>query len=208
MRRVLQAFCWLFCSLFISGVYAQALPVNTLSLLLKSFNTYQANFSQKTLSEQGSVIQTSNGVMMIKRPGHFRWESNKPTKQILITDGKVLWIYDVDLAQATKQMLASRTTIDPAMLLSGSLKDLNASFIVTLRVIGEDKIFTLLPKKQNMGFSKVTLKFHKNVLVAMTVINNLAQTTEFDFSDVELNKLLANALFTFTPPKGVDVVAQ
>ena len=145
---------------------------------------------------------------MIKRPGMFRWVSNQPTKQILIASGDALWIYDVDLQQATKQRLSSRTRIDPAMLLSGSVKNLESAFIVTMKTKKQQTTFTLKPKDSNYGFGKVEMIFDSKKLTAMTVLNNLSQTTEFKFSNIKLDKPLLDSLFNFKAPKGVDVISQ
>lgn len=182
--------------------------VQKLSGLLQSFTTYSADFKQTTSAENGQVLQVGSGKAMIKRPGQFRWQSEKPTQQILIASGNAVWIYDVDLAQATKQSLASRTHIDPAMLLSGSVKNLAESFNVIATASAQNEIFHLTPKKSDYGFKSVTLIFSNNKLQRMLIINNLDQTTEFQFSAIQLNTQLPDSLFQFNPPKGVDVLSQ
>ncbi|MFK3617120.1 outer membrane lipoprotein chaperone LolA, partial [Coxiella burnetii] len=105
----------------LSGIVsAQSDATTQLSQLLSNFRTYQAKFNQITFDGQDRVIQQSHGRVMIMRPGRFRWETDSPTKQIIITNGKTLWVYDVDLSQATQQPLAQKTNINPASLLSGS----------------------------------------------------------------------------------------
>src|SRR3989338_3432080 len=76
-----------------------------LTQLLNGFSTFQAQFTQTTTDVNHQVLQQSSGTMMLMRPGRFRWETQNPTHQIVITDGKTLWIYDVDLKQATKQAI-------------------------------------------------------------------------------------------------------
>lgn len=188
---------------FISQIYAD--PVDQLTAILRSFDTYTADFNQTNESDKGTVISQSSGRTMIKRPGKFRWESQAPTKQIIITDGKMLWIYDVDLAQVTKQTLSSKTPINPAMILSGSAEELTSQFNVSALA---DNVFVLTPKQSDYGFKRVTLKFSNNDLIEMVVVNNLAQTSRFEFSNVQLNTPLPDTLFTFQAPPGVDVISQ
>lgn len=190
------------------SVYGAVSAVDQLSERLKSFSTYQANFKQETFSLQGRLIQKSHGTMKIKRPGKFRWESLKPTQQLLITDGKTLWIYDADLQQVSQQQLLSRTSIDPAMLLSGSVKNLSDTFNVSVQATKGEEIFILLPKKTNFGFKQIKMTFKQGQLTQMVVENNLSQISQFDFSNILLNRPLANDVFTFKPPAGVDVISQ
>ncbi len=47
--------------------------------------------------------QTFKGVMKVARPGKFYWETTAPSKQVIATTGKTVWIYDPDLQQAVRQ---------------------------------------------------------------------------------------------------------
>ncbi|OGO91888.1 MAG: outer membrane lipoprotein carrier protein LolA [Coxiella sp. RIFCSPHIGHO2_12_FULL_42_15] len=201
---------WLasFSFFILSLSYADQSAIDKLSALLNSFSTYQAKFQQHTFSEQGRDIQHSQGSVQIKRPGKFRWKSLVPTQQILLTDGNTLWIYDVDLQQASQQKLSSRVSINPAMLLSGSVKDLSAVFSVSMMGTQKGETFFLTPKKSDLGFKQIVMIFEDHRLVRMRVVNNLSQTSEFDFTNIMLNQPLSDQLFNFIPPKGVDVVAQ
>lgn len=180
-----------------------------LQSLLSGFSTFQADFSQQTFQTNGRLLQQGTGLVKIKRPGKFYWVTKQPTEQHLISDGKKLWIYDVDLAQATSQALASRTSIDPAALLSGGVKNLTAQFTIRTQLTAGDQIFTLQPRQpDNAGFASMQLRFHQKQLVGMTVLNNLSQQSEFTFTHISLNQALPDSWFSFVPPKGVDVVEQ
>lgn len=208
---MMRKFKWFLLGLnlfFMARVFADSTAIAHLSVLLNGFTTYQANFQQRTFSEQGRVIQRSHGSMMIKRPGKFRWVSQSPTQQMLLTDGKTLWIYDVDLQQASKQALSNRVSVDPAMLLSGRIKDLAATFVVSMKLTKKGEVFLLTPKKSDMGFEHISMVFENKELVRMTVVNTLSQNSEFDFTNISLNHVIADKIFHFDPPKGVDVVEQ
>lgn len=191
-----------------SAVFASLPPAQELSQLLKSFDTYFADFTQVTLSEAGKVLQTSKGRMWIKRPGKFRWESKSPTDQVLMTNGQILWTYDVDLAQVTKQKLSDRTAIDPATLLSGSIANLTENFNISTSESKGSVIFVLTPKKSDLGFSAISLTFSNKQLVGMKVVNSLDQTTLFNFNSIKLNTPMPETLFNFKPQPGVDVISQ
>ncbi|AIT63319.1 outer membrane lipoprotein chaperone LolA [Coxiella burnetii] len=194
----------------LSGIVsAQSDATTQLSQLLSNFRTYQAKFNQITFDGQDRVIQQSHGRVMIMRPGRFRWETDSPTKQIIITNGKTLWVYDVDLSQATQQPLAQKTNINPASLLSGSVKDLKQKFTITISPTSDAATFQLVPHLgKSLNFNWIRLKFSKKQLTEMTVLNNLDERSIFQFSQIKVNAPLSSTLFEFKPSRGIDVVKQ
>ncbi|MBW5802324.1 outer membrane lipoprotein chaperone LolA [Coxiella endosymbiont of Ornithodoros amblus] len=190
-------------------VSAQSDATAQLSQLLSNFLTYQAKFNQITFDNQDQVIQQSHGRVMIMRPGCFRWETDSPTKQIIITNGKTLWVYDVDLSQATQQPLAKETNINPAALLSGSVKDLKQKFTITVSSTPDTATFQLVPHLgKSLNFNWIRLKFLKKQLTEMTVLNNLDERGIFQFSQIKVNAPLSSTLFAFKPSRGIDVLKQ
>lgn len=176
-----------------------------LSQLLNHFTTLQAQFTQTTHDAQGNMMQKSMGAVMIARPGRFRFETVKPMHQIVITNGKVLWVYDVALKQATQQPI-EQSQMNPARILSGHVETLLQQF--TVRAISRQNtlIFELIPKKPNQQFHSVEILFTHNVLSGMQIESSAGQTTQFDFSNVKLNAPLSPSLFEFKAPKGVDTL--
>lgn len=198
----------LFLTLFIcTAVFAQA-PVSAsakLDGLLNQFTTFEANFTQVTTDIQQQIMQRSNGRMMMERPGHFRWETQSPSHQIVITNGKKLWVYDVDLKQATEQSTAN-SPINPAKLLSGNTDALLQQFSVHMIPHRNIVVFQLIPKQSNQQFRSAAMVFMHDKLHSMQIENNAEQTTVFHFTDVKLNAHLSPNLFEFKAPSGVDVL--
>jgi outer membrane lipoprotein carrier protein len=182
-----------------------ATPFEQLDTLLSNFHAMSANFAQKTVVKNG-VTKSSAGTMALKRPGKFRWEITQPNHQIVIADGRYLWIYDVDLEQATKRDL-SKDSNSPALLLSGSTSALEQRFeIENFQTKGSKKTFQLKPKSDQDMFQKVMIVFDNDQLSQMSVIDSLGQKNIFSFSGVKINPTLSATLFQFHPPKGVDVI--
>jgi len=182
--------------------------VDQLSQRLKEFKTYQAKFNQMTLSNSGGVAQKSSGTVSIMPPGRFRWETLKPNHQLLVTDGKTLWVYDADLSQATEQPLNKNAKVNPASLLSGSIADLEKNFVVTETTKDQISQFSLIPRTSNLNFHSIKMSFEGQNLVEMQVVNNLGETTYFKFSHIILNKPMSPSDFKFEAPEGVEVVKQ
>ena len=179
-----------------------------LSALLQRYQNFTADFSQVTFTQKGRVIQRSSGRLLLSRPGKFRWEALKPNKQIIIANNDKLWVYDVDLEQATVQKLVPGKSTDPATLLSGNVKELIKNFQVAVRDARGALWFQLLPKQKEGVFKKVLMQFKNNELVGMRVLNNLDQTSIFKFSTIQVDADIDPALFIFKPNKNVDVVRQ
>lgn len=176
-----------------------------LSDLLNQFTTFQAQFTQETTNAQQQILERSSGVMMMERPNRFRFETNNPTHQIVLTDGHNLWVYDVDLQQATKQSI-SNSPINPAQLLSGNVNHLLKQFHVHMILHHTILVFELIPRKPNQAFRSIAMAFSHEKLQRMQIENNLEQTTVFDFSHIKLNAHLSPSLFEFKAPSGVDVL--
>jgi outer membrane lipoprotein carrier protein len=68
--------------------------------------------------------------------------------------------------------------------------------------------FLLRPKNKDMSFKWIALEFQHNQLRSMKVLNNLDETSEYQFKQIEINRPLLPNLFQFQAPNGVDVVNQ
>ena len=89
------------CIKFILGMLLSApvLADNVAKLqqILTETKSLQAAFTQQ-VSSKNNKVQNSNGQLSLVRPGQFRWIYVKPYPQEIISDGKQVWLYDVDLA--------------------------------------------------------------------------------------------------------------
>lgn len=179
-----------------------------LASLLNNLHTMQASFIQTPLT-QAVEGEQQRGQMALQRPNKFRWEITSPNKQLIIADGKTLWVYDVDLEQVTKKLQETHDINNPAMLLSGSVVSLQHNFSIKLlstQDIGQ--WFELKPMTDQGMFEWIRLHFINGKLFGMQLADNLGQKSELLFKNVKTNTALKPTLFHFTPPKGVDVISN
>jgi len=169
--------------------------------LLGGYTSYQANFTQVTSGGKKGA-QKSQGRVYMLRPGKFRWETTSPYQQTVIANGDVLWIYDVDLGQATRQSLAKRG-FNPAQLLTEPVANLQQKFVITQEPNGW---FKLVPTQQGRGFKMAYLQFQNNQLSGLKIVNQLNQVNVFTFTDIRVNPRLSPSLFVFKPSKKVQVL--
>ena len=206
LRKFLAFDILLVCLLFTTSIFA-AQPSEELAGLLNKFNAMTGQFTQVLYDANGKPMQKSSGSMALQRPGKFRWEVYQPNPQLLIADGNSLWIYDKDLAQATKQKL-DQSSNSPALLLSGSIESVQARFNVSYpgNENAAGKWFMLKPKDKNDMFQWVELRFVNGSLADMRLYDNLNTLTDFHFSKVKINPPLNASMFQFKAPKGVEVI--
>ena len=64
----------------------------------------------------------------------------------------------------------------------------------------------MIPKDRNSQFEKISIGFRDNQLLVMEMQDALGQTTILTFDKLQLNPVIDDARFRFTPPEGVDVI--
>jgi outer membrane lipoprotein carrier protein len=173
---------------------------------MQGLQALQAEFRQTVRDAQGRKVEESSGTLALARPNRFRWDYREPHPQVIVADGKKLWLYDPDLEQVTVRRLDQSLAGTPAMLLSGE-GDLRASFKIesSERRNGLEWL-SLIPKRGDTDFKRVRLGLRDKTLAAMELSDKLGQVTQLDFSHVQRNPTFEEHRFEFTIPSGVDVI--
>jgi len=181
----------------------------TINQFLAEFKTLHAQFKQELYNEHGALLETSHGEVYIQRPNRFRWDYKKPYEQLIVADGKKVWVYDVDLEQVSVRSLKKTLGKTPAILLSSQTK-VEEDFIVTVLHSNEEgvKRFELAPKELEAQFDSIRLSLQNNHLKSFELVDNLGQLTFITFSKEQHNIPVDKELFEFFPPAGVDIVEE
>lgn len=182
--------------------------VQRLTQLLNQAQTITARFSQLSLDGSGTQLQETSGELALKRPGLFRWHTDAPMEQLLVSDGKQVWLYDPDLEQVTIQALDQRLTHTPALLLSGDVSQIRENFQITFKEGGSVVDFILKPKSKDTLFDSLRLSFRNGVLNDMQLIDSIGQRTNILFMSVKMNEPLDDKQFSFEIPEGADVIQE
>ena len=201
----------LLAALSVSCLTAQAedaAAVQRLTQLLDQAQTLTARFSQLTLDGSGTQLQETAGELALKRPGLFRWHTDEPMEQLLVSNGEKVWLYDPDLEQVTIQALDQRLTHTPALLLSGDVSQIQDNFDITFKEGGNVVDFILKPKSKDTLFDSLRLSFRAGVLNDMQLIDSIGQRTNILFLAVKMNEPVDDAQFTFEVPEGADVIQE
>ncbi|WP_432720010.1 outer membrane lipoprotein chaperone LolA [Jeongeupia wiesaeckerbachi] len=204
----MNTFRWLLALVLAASSLAHADGVSDLKRFLSSTTGVQGQFSQSVSGKPGTPVQTSSGDFAIQRPGKFRWSYLKPYEQLIVGDGKRVWLYDPELRQATSKQLSAALESSPAALLAGD-NALDKTY--TLRnLANRDGLSWVeaVPKSKESTFDSIRLGLKNAQVVAMELQDHFGQTTRVSFSGLTQNPKQSAALFQFTPPKDVDVVEE
>jgi outer membrane lipoprotein carrier protein len=154
------------------------------------------------------VLRSAAGKLYLQRPGKFRWDYTEPSEQLVLADGRQIWFYDKDLAQANVRDMDATLASTPASLLSEGGSVATQFDVKTLPASGGLEWFQLVPKHSDTDFQLVRIGFARGELASMFLADKLGQITQLTFTHPSRNATFAADLFSFTPPPGVDVIGR
>lgn len=174
---------------------------------LGGLTTLRAEFRQTVTDADGGLVERAEGTLALARPGRFRWDYRLPA-QVIVSDGRSVWFYDVELEQVTIRGAAETLKGTPAMLLAGQ-GELTADYSISDGGEQDGLAWSLLmPRDREGDFRELRLGFARGNLRRMLLLDRLGQVTRLDFDHIERNPPLDASLFRFVPPEGVDVVGR
>jgi outer membrane lipoprotein carrier protein len=191
------------------GALAAASPASDVEKYMAGLSAWSADFQQTIDDGNGKVVRSAAGKFYLQRPGKFRWDYSQPSEQLVLADGKQIWFYDKDLAQANVRDMDATLASTPAMLLSGGGSVSSQFDIKALPASGGLQWFQLIPKHPGTDFQLVRIGFDKDgELASMFLADKLNQITQLTFTHPTRNPKFAPDLFSFSPPPGVDVIGR
>ena len=178
-----------------------------LASFTKGLKGLEGRFAQQVYDANGKRKESSTGSVALSAPRLFRWEYEKPFPQLIVADGKTVWIYDPDLQQVTKRPQGAEEQNSPLAALIDPTR-LERQFVV--KELGDEDGLDWLQLTPRAGtdasFQSARLGFDAKGLARMRVVDALGQRTEISFSGWKRNPAFAGGTFRYVPPKGVDVV--
>jgi outer membrane lipoprotein carrier protein len=194
-------------ALFASTAFAGAR--DDLATFTNGLKGLDGQFTQQVFDANGKLKETSSGRVALSAPHLFRWEYVKPYEQLIVADGKRVWVYDPDLQQVTRRAQGAEEQNSPLAALIDPAK-LDKDY-VTSEAGTRDSLdwLQLAPRNAtDSSFRSARLGFGPNGLAAMQVVDALGQETRIVFSAWKRNPTFAAGTFRYVPPKGVDVVGE
>ena len=172
-------------------------------------STFEADFTQRSYVKMMNQTQSVKGTVKIKKPGKMKWVYGAPDTQILISDGKNLWLYVPEEEQATKVPVESiYSSNTPALFLAGKGKLTQSFNVESVSVENKNILVTLVPKNDDHGLARLILHADKKnyQITGSTVYDKLGNKTEIRFSQIRINREIPEEQFQLKTPPGVEIL--
>lgn len=189
--------------------FTQSVFANTDSELLQSkiakFTLIHADFTQQVINPEGQIIQESAGELSISRPGNFHWQVTKPEPELIVSNGKDMWLFNPFIEQVTIMNFADAIAGTPFALLSGADAEQWKNFVV--KKSGNQFAVTNLDNSVNTN--KFTFIFDSNDNIDEFVVEEQqGQRSIFKLKHKVLEGDLATDFFDFKIPEGIEIDDQ
>ncbi len=215
-KKSLQLILLLFLvSSLLSGVsYADKNELNELIEKLQA--TYEktsnisASFQQETIPAGSKEGIKARGKVYFARPSKMRWEYEEPEKQIIVTSGKDVYVYEQEAAQVMvipREKFLSSEISQAFFFGKGKLEK-----YFRVRLAREDWLkgkghLRLEPIKDNLQIKTmwIGLDPESGIIKEVWMEDRLGTRTHIIFSDVAVNTRLSPKIFEFRCPAGVEI---
>ena len=178
------------------------------------YNALKSMRSQFTESYNGvGTSRKESGTLWLKQPGKMRWEYAEPRKKLFISDGKTAWFYVPGEQQARRAPVSKIDDIrSPLRFLLGKTKLMKEfrelGFAANITPVNPgDYVLRGSPKEMEDRLSMVVLEVTAEGRIDRIMLEEVdGAVTDFRFENEVENVQVADSLFKFQPPEGVEVV--
>ncbi|MEW5981588.1 MAG: outer membrane lipoprotein chaperone LolA [Acidobacteriota bacterium] len=166
-------------------------------------------------SYRGGVFRTEaveRGKVVIKKPGKMRWEYTTPERKLFVSDGVRLYAYVPEDRQVTVSPVPGEDHASTSALFLAGRGDLNRDFVASLETAIQTPAGTLAlkltPRRSEAEYDWLVLVIDRASLQIRHLVTADAQggRSTFVFSNLRENTNPADQTFSFTIPRGVDVI--
>lgn len=174
----------------------------------QSIQSLKTDFLQKLTNASSGEVEDHYGRIYFRKPGHIRWEEERPGQELLIVNGEVAWDYFPEEGVAYKYGLEEKFESQTMLKFITGDVDLAGDFRIERQGMeqGWAKI-KLVPKKPepNLVLAYIWVEEQSSLLRQVLLVDFFGNGNQLTFSNLELNIELDDALFEFTPPEDAIV---
>lgn len=202
-------------SLVLGAATAHAGGLESLEGFMRSARSGRADFTQVVTAParegQQARSKTSTGTFEFQRPSRFRFHYTRPFEQVIVADGRTLWLHDLDLNQVTARSQSQVLGATPAALVAAApdLAALRKDFELQEAPPRDGLEWVqATPRARDGQLRSVLVGFRGQQLAALEIMDSFGQRSVMTFSGMQVNLPLAADSFRFQPPAGADVLRQ
>jgi len=165
-------------------------------------HTYAGGVLRKTITERGAV--------QIKKPGKMRWDYTSPDRKLFVSDGRKIYSYVPADKQVVVSSMPQQDEATMAVLFLVGKGDLTRDFTVSYTDGGGPDTWALklVPKTRQGDYDWLVLIVDRQTMQIRTLIaaDQQGGRSTFQFTNYRENTGLADKIFDFKIPRGVDVI--
>ena len=164
---------------------------------------------------EGGILRrkmSERGTVQIKKPGRMRWDYTAPEKKLFVSDGNRMYLYIPADKQVVISAVPEADEATTAVLFLAGKGNLTRDFAVSFTEPGTADTYSLRlqPKLPERDYDWLHIVVERTTMRIRTLAAADAQggRSTFRFSSFKENLGLADKIFEFKPPRGVDVVTS
>ncbi len=175
---------------------------------------FSARFEQRYTGGTLRRQAVERGTVLVKKPGRMRWDYVEPEKKAFVADGRRLYMH----VPADKQVIVSSIPPEdqastPILFLAGKgnlVRDFSVAATTVPDAPADTLALRLTPRRRERDYDWLTLVVDRSSLAIRMLVAGDSQggTSSFVFTDLRENVGLRDGQFTFTIPRGTDVITQ
>ena len=177
----------------------------------KAIQNISFDFSQEIVFTLTKEKQTSAGQVSFMKPGNIYVKQTKPIEQVIVSDGKKVWIYTPGYNQVIsdnwKKWTKNSMIPDSLLNMNQNWPELKKNYIFSYAGMeGKDRILLLTPAKK--GGWKISFWINEdNFSISRLLLSadNIRITT-YSYNYKINNSAMDKKLFKFSPPKGAEIL--
>jgi len=180
--------------------------VGAIEAFYAKIGDFKADFQQEVKRAHIARPLKKSGYVYFSKPGKMRWDYTQPDKVYYVSDGDVLWSYEVATKQAIKMGIKDSDLYDSLKFLFGQ-GDLRASFDAKLGPSKDGlQALVLVPRAGQQNYKSLTLwvKLDTGEVARTELVDPLDNISTITFSGASYGKLKPEG-FQFKPPKGATI---
>jgi len=175
-----------------------------------SVSGFTADFSQTSSIKAMEITDSASGRAFFKRPDKMRWEYETPDRQIIITDGKTLWVFRPEDNQVMIGKAPSFFKGGKGFSFLSDMKVIKQKFDMVLEKESKEGFFVLklLPREKTYDIAEIYLWISRNTfdVVRIVTYNSYSDETRIVFNNIQLKQELDDSLFSFEISEGIEVL--
>ncbi len=173
----------------------------------------QADFAQTSVAStfRGEPLMSPDrktGTVVFAKPGMMRWTYVAPEASEVVSNGSMLWIYDVEGQSVTKLAVTAGFLSGAAVQFLLGDGQILESFEVAARTCEPRRVELDLIPRADATYERLGLVADPETgeIIATSVLDLFGNLTRIEFSAIKVNQNPKASTFEFVVPDGVELL--